>query len=432
MENRKSINNLTPEQQRQLLTSLLRTNFKSFVMKVFNEVSPNNKYLDNWHIDVICNELMKINDGDNDNRLIVNIPPRYMKSIICSIAYPAFILGRNPQASIICVSYADELASKFALDTRRVMETPWYRELFPGTKIAKDKKAINDFNTTRGGGRYATSVNGALTGRGADYIIIDDPVKPMDCFSDTIREKTNQWYGHTLYSRLNDKNTGKIVVIMQRIHDNDFTGYLLETDPRFRQVKIQAIAENDEEWIVEDRMLGRQIVFRRKKGGALHPEREDVKRLQGIKQYMGEFNFSGQYQQDPAPQEGAIIKKEWIQFYNPDELKAALEDGTIKINCVIQSWDTANKVEEHNDYSACATLLADTKKRLYVLESYRVKLDFPSLINLIFIHIFCIQLNGNWLLLSHVAVTRVLEVNYGRQDDTAMGGRGIWRCGFGG
>jgi hypothetical protein len=255
-----NIESLPPDKQQNLLKALLRTDFKSFVIKVFKEVSPNNRYLDNWHVDVICHELMRITEEEDNNRLIINIPPRHMKSIICSVAYPAFILGHNPRAEIICVSYADELSSKFALDTRRVMETSWYRDIFPGARIAKDKKAVNDFNTTKGGGRYATSVNGTLTGRGADYIIIDDPIKPQDSFSDNIREKTNQWYGHTLYSRLNDKNRGKIIVIMQRIHDDDFTGYLLSSDPTFRQVKIQAIAGKDEEWRIKDRLRNKERV----------------------------------------------------------------------------------------------------------------------------------------------------------------------------
>ena len=255
------------DEERRFFKALLREDFKSFVIKVFNEVSPNDTYLDNWHIDVICRELMKAADDTNDNnRLIINIPPRYMKSIICSVAYPAFLLGHNSRVSIICVSYSDELAEKFALDCKRVMQSAWYKDLFPKTAISRDKKAVCDFVTTRGGGRYTTSVNGTLTGRGGDYIIIDDPMKPMDAISDTLREKTNQWYGHTLYSRLNNKNTGKIIVIMQRLHDEDFTGYLLATDDRFKHIKIQGIAEQDEEWVVEDSITGNQRIIKRKTG----------------------------------------------------------------------------------------------------------------------------------------------------------------------
>ncbi len=372
---------MTIYEQRQFLKALFREVFKSFVIKVFNEVSPNDEYLDNWHIDVICHHLMRAADENNDeNRLIINVPPRYMKSIICSVAYPAFILGHNPKVNIMCVSYSDELAERFALDCKRVMETAWYKDLFPKTVIAKDKKAIGDFTTTRGGGRYTTSVNGTLTGRGGDYIIIDDPMKPIEARSDALRDKTNEWYDHTLCSRLNNKSTGKIIVIMQRLHDEDLTGHLLNTDSRFKLIKIQGIAEQDEEWIVENRITGKRGIIRRKQGEALHPARENLAELQNTRKTNGEYNFAGQYQQDPAPREGAVIKNKWLQYYDPDELKKGIKDGSIKPQFVIQSWDTANKVEEHNDYSACITMLFDRQKKSYVLESYREKLEFPSLI----------------------------------------------------
>jgi len=359
--------------------ALMRKNLKSFVLMVFKEVSPNSEYIDNWHIDVICNELMNTIEN-NQNRLIINIPPRYLKSIICSIAFPAYILGHNPKASIIAVSYSDELSSKLALDCKKVIESSWYQEMFPGTKLSKNKKSINDFETTKGGGRFSTSVNGTLTGRGAEYIIIDDPIKPADALSDVMREKTNDWYGSTLYSRLNNKKEGKIIVIMQRLHDEDFTGYLLDTDPSFNYIKIPAIAEVDETWIYKDRLRNTELTKQRMQGEALHPEREDLSMLNQAREYMGEYNFAGQYQQNPAPREGGIIKKNWLQYYNKEELFKAIEHNQIKINCILQSWDTANKIQKHNDYSACITVLRDTNGTNYVLNVYREKLEFPSLI----------------------------------------------------
>ncbi|MFP4497255.1 MAG: phage terminase large subunit [Vulcanimicrobiota bacterium] len=167
---------------------------------------------------------------------------------------------------------------------------------------------------------------------------------------------------------------------MQRIHDEDFTGFLLNTDPTFKHIKIPAIATEDEKWVIEDSITKQKHIFRRAKGEALHPQRESLAKLEKSREYMGEFNFSGQYQQDPAPAEGAIIKKNWLQYYDTEELKKQLNDGTIQLDYVIQSWDTANKVEKHNDYSACVTLLADNKNRVYVWDCYREKLDFPDLI----------------------------------------------------
>ncbi|MDR1338019.1 MAG: terminase, partial [Rickettsiales bacterium] len=162
--------------------AILRTDFKSFIIKVFNEVVAGSEYLDNWHIDVVCNAIMNMYDGDN-NRLIINIPPRYMKSIICSVALPAWLLGHHPKTNIICVSYNDGLAEKFANDCRNIMLSEWYRELFPMTRLHPSRRALNDFETTHGGGRMSTSIGGTLTGRGADWIIIDDPLKPADAMS---------------------------------------------------------------------------------------------------------------------------------------------------------------------------------------------------------------------------------------------------------
>jgi hypothetical protein len=185
------------ESSHKILNAILRSDFKSFVIKVFNTVSAGTKYLDNWHIDLICNEVMDMIEEKN-NRLIVNIPPRYMKSIICSVALPAFLLGHDPKTNIICVSYSDDLSSKFANDCRNIIQSDWYRDLFPMTRLHKSRQAISDFETTHGGGRMSTSIGGTLTGRGADWIIIDDALKPGDAMSDTQRDKVNEWYGLTL------------------------------------------------------------------------------------------------------------------------------------------------------------------------------------------------------------------------------------------
>lgn len=363
-----------------VINALLRKDFKSFVIKVFKEVSTTQKYLDNWHIDVICNELLNVMEG-KQNRLIINIPPRYMKSIICSIALPAFILGHNPRASIIVVSYAEGLSSEIADNCKRVMESAWYKDIFPGTKLSKSKNAAYDFKTTRGGGRYATSVTGTLTGRGADYIIVDDPIKPDDAKSDNMREKNNDWYGSTLCSRLNDKKSGKIIVIMQRLHEDDFTGHLLEMKQSFKHIRIPAIAEEDEKWFIKDRIMSEEILIKeRKKNEALHPEREDLKILFDIKSDQGEYNFAGQYQQNPAPIEGCIIKEKWLQFYDKEQLFKDIENDKIKIVNIFQSWDTASKVGKHNDYTACITALHASDGKTYILDVFRERLEFPDLI----------------------------------------------------
>lgn len=360
--------------KKEFFNAILRRNFKVFVMKVFNEVASNHTYLDSWYIDLICEAMMDIYEG-KQNRLIVNVPPRYMKSIICSIAFPAFILGHNPKAGVICVSYNDTLAEKLALDCRKVMESDWYKELFPRTRLSKSKKSIADFETTSGGGRFSTSVGGTLTGRGGDYLLIDDPLKPTDAPSEAVRTKVNDWFGNTLYSRLNNKHTGKIVVIMQRLHDNDLTGYLLNADESYLHICLPAIAEHDEEW-----EIGNKIIVR-KKGEALHPERENLDMLLHAREQIGEYTFAGQYQQNPAPLDGGLIKASWFKFYNREELMKSIEDGSARIRALGFSWDTAYKVSQHNDYSVCVVALVGQNNTFYILDVYREKLEFPTLVN---------------------------------------------------
>lgn len=361
-----------------ILESILRIDLKSFVIKVFHEVGETKDYFDNWHVDLICSEILDLINNVN-NRLIINIPPRYLKSLICSIALPAFLLGIDPKAVIMCVSYNDDLASTLAYDCKRVMESQWYKDLFPQTRLAKNRFATMDFETTMGGGRYATSVGGTITGRGANWIIVDDPLKPTDGLSENLRRKTNDWYSHTLSSRLNDKRNGNIMLIMQRLHEDDLTGHLLRANLGFKHLKIQGIAEKDEEWEIK-RPFGKVKTVIRRQGEALHPARESVEMIEKQKREMGASYFAGQYQQDPMPLEGGIIKLEWLHFYSKEELLRLIASGKIVIEHLIQSWDTAYGTNNHNDYSACVTAMKDTLGNFYILDVFRGKLEFPDLI----------------------------------------------------
>src|SRR5436190_11772490 len=146
------------------------------------------------------------------------LPPRHLKSHLASVAFPAWCLGHEPSAEILCVSYAQDLADKLSRDCRRILASDWYQLLFP-TRLAPRHQAVPEFETTDQGSRVATSVGGVLTGRGADLIVIDDPLKPEEALSQTQRQAANEWFDHTLYSRLNDKLTGAIVLIMNRLHE---------------------------------------------------------------------------------------------------------------------------------------------------------------------------------------------------------------------
>ena len=363
---------ITPQRK---LQAILRNDFKSFVIKVFQTVS-NDTYLDNWHIDVVCNEIEQMIAGEN-TRLIVNLPPRNMKSIICSVALPAYLLGKNPHEQIVCVSYSDDLSSQLANQFKMVVESQWYKYLFPGTQLKT--RGLDMLRTSKGGYRFATSICGPLTGFGGNWIIIDDPLKAGDGYSDTVREKVNDWYTNTLYSRLNNKNTGRILVVMQRLHEMDLTGYLLSKAHGFKQICIPIIAEVDEDWSFTNKFGWHHNIIRRK-GELLHDARENFDAVTSMRNMMSEFDFAGQYQQRPVPLEGGIVKRGWLKYYN----------DLPKIWSVVISWDTAAKAGSNNAYSACSVFgvcngdkPGKYNRKMVLLETHRMKLETPALVKFI-------------------------------------------------
>ena len=346
--------------------SLLRQDFSTFAARCFHDLNPQAELALNWHLEVIAAKLTAVREG-KIRRLIINLPPRHLKSLMASIAYPAWCLGHDPSAQILCVSYAQDLADKLARDCRSIMLSQWYRQIFP-TRLAAHRQAVQEFLTTRQGYRLATSNGGVLTGRGADIILIDDPLKPEEALSDARRQATNEWYDHTLYSRQNDKRHGAIVVIMQRLHEDDLVGHVLGQE-EWEVVRFPAIAEADEVHKIETIWGPRS--FTRRQGDALHPEREPPDTLDRIRRTLGEYNFAGQYQQTPAPLGGGMVKAEWFKRYAPNNRPESFER-------IIQSWDTANKATELSDFSVCTTW-GVRGKDLFLLNVLRKRLEYPAL-----------------------------------------------------
>ncbi len=347
-----------------ILRALLRQDLVSFIQKVFVTVSPGDEYQPNWHIDAIAWRLQQCLDGEI-KRLIITVPPRSLKSICASVAFPAWALGHDPTSRIICASYSGELARKHALDFRAVMKAPWYKGTFPGTRLDPNKNTEFEVMTTKRGFRLATSIGGTLTGRGGNFLIVDDAMDPTDARSKTKRETTKQWYDGTLYSRLDNKAEGVIIVVMQRLHVDDLVAHLLEKE-EWDHLNIPAIAECDEVY-----EIGPGRKYRRRAGEALHPERESLETLEIIKANLGSYNFAAQYQQDPVPAGGGMIKWEWFPRYH--ELP---EQGPR--SQIVQSWDTASKAGELNDYSVCTTWQVD-KEDAYLIDVVRARLEYPDL-----------------------------------------------------
>src|SRR6201993_2202996 len=244
--------------------AILRSDFGFFAQRCFCQLNPQAALATNWHLEVIAAKLTAVREG-RIRRLIINMPPRHLKSLMASIAFPAWCLGHEPSAQILCVSYALDLADKLARDCRHIVASAWYRQLFP-TRLSPQRAAMPEFDTTAQGCRLATSVGGVLTRRGAELIIIDDPLKPEEALSQTQRRAANEWFDHTLYSRLNDKENGAIILIMHRLHEDDLVGHVLAQE-NWEVVRFPAIAEEDEAHAVET-VWGPRY-FTRQRGEAL-------------------------------------------------------------------------------------------------------------------------------------------------------------------
>ena len=348
------------------LQALLRNDLRAFLHKTFATLSPGQTYVPNWHLDAIAWRLEQVRHGKL-RRLIINMPPRSLKSIAASVALPAFVLGHDPSKRIICVSYSGDLAKKHSNDFRAVIESPWYRSTFPATRVGRYKDTETEIEFTARGFRMATSVGGTLTGRGGDLIIIDDPLKPDDAWSETKRAAANQWFTNTLLSRLDDKRTGAIIVVMQRVHVDDLTGFLLAQSDEWEVLSLSAIAEADE---VVPTWGGRH--YRRLAGAALSSEREPIEILKALKTQVGSDAFFAQYQQMPTPPGGAMIKRAWVRRYaEPPHSRDVLQ--------IVQSWDTAMKGGPGNDWSVCTTWAQTSDGRLYLLDVWRGRVDYPAL-----------------------------------------------------
>jgi hypothetical protein len=249
------------------------------------------------------------------------------------------------------------------LDFRSVLESLWYRGLFPKTRIHWRKNTEGEVMTTKHGFRLSTSVGGTLTGRGGNFIIIDDPIKPADATSQAELKRVNEWYDNTLYSRLDNKNDDVIILVMQRVHVDDLVAHVLENGD-WVHLNLPAIATEEQRlWISDEQQ------YARPRRNVLHWELENRQTLDVIKATIGSYNFASQYQQNPVPPEGNLINWDWFRTY--DERPSQFDE-------IIQSWDTASKAEEINDYSVCTTW-GIKGNDYYLLDVFRGRFKYPSL-----------------------------------------------------
>jgi predicted phage terminase large subunit-like protein len=345
-----------------IFRAILATDFRAFVEYVFGLLRPGIPFKPNWHIDAMAHKVSQVATGET-RRLIITVPPRHLKSIIASVALPAWYLGHNPSERVVCVSYSADLAKTHSNDFRRVVTDPTYQAVFPKMRLARETDS--EIHTTLRGRRYATSIEGTLTGRGGNLFIIDDPLKPSDALSDANRERVIEWYRSTLVTRPDDKQAARIMVVMQRIHVDDLVGYLLDNEAGFEVLSLPSVAQSTATYD-----LGGGRTHTREQGDLLHPSHEPAEVLRELKRNMGSMLFSAQYQQAPEPAGGKIIKRKMLQYYSAVERRPT--------DRIVLSWDIALSEKEAADYSACVVLL-NRGDLYYVIDVIRGKFPFDKL-----------------------------------------------------
>lgn len=304
------------------------------------------------HHRLICDYLERVDRGAI-KRLMIYMPPRHGKSMLASEFFPAWYLGRNPDKQVIHCTYAQELASGFGRKVRNQMTDARFQAIFLGVTTAADSSAAHRFHTPQGGVYYAVGAGGPITGRGADLLLIDDPIKGReDADSATQRQKLKDWYQSVAYTRL--MPGAAVVIIQTRWHEDDLAGWLLAE-------------HGHEDWTV----LSLPAID--DAGDALWPEAYPVDRLETIRAAIGSRDWNALYQQRPSPDEGGVLKLHWFQrcqsFYELSMYKR-----------IIMSWDTAQKPGQLNDYSVC-TVWGETSEGAHLLHVERARLDYPSLRN---------------------------------------------------
>ncbi len=336
--------------------AMLRESFPQFLHYSFATLNQGSHFLPNWHVDALCDYLQAVERGQV-KRLLINMPPRYLKSLTVSVAWPAWLLGQQPHRRIIAASYAEKLSIKHSLDCRLLLDQPWYKRSFESMQVLSGQNEKHKFVSSQQGFRLATSVGGTLTGEGGDYLIIDDPINPLNAESQAVRNKANRWFEHTFSSRLNDKKNGAMVVVMQRLHEDDLSGHLLKKSG-WELLSLPAIAPRTI-WCNHQP---------RYEGEALHPEREDIHQLNRLTMEMGSHVFSAQYQQQPRPKQGAMVRQSWLVYSDKPPTQGQ----------IVQSWDTAIKAGAANDPSVCITAIIHDNQ-ITLLEVLRERLEYHQL-----------------------------------------------------
>jgi predicted phage terminase large subunit-like protein len=362
----------------QIEASLLSESLYEFAKAAWHIVEPGVAFRDNWHLHVICSHLEAVSHGVIRN-LIINIPPRSMKSLLVSVLWPAWQWTWKPTHKWLFSSYGQALATRDALKTRRLLQSTWYQERWGALseweqrfKLTGDQNQKMRYENDRLGYRISTSVGGLGTGEGGDTVVVDDPHNVEEAESDAVRESTCTWWFETMSTRGNDPERVAKVIVMQRVHEKDLTAQCLERGG-YDHLCLPMEYESDHPTL-SSTALGFKDP-RKDEGALLWPGRFTAKALADLKTSLGEYGTAGQLQQRPTPRGGGMFKKEHLKLWPADkELPGLL--------FVLQSYDTAFTDKTTNDPCAAISLGVfelNGKRRLLLMDAWSDWLRYSAL-----------------------------------------------------
>ena len=317
----------------------LAGSLREFTRGAWPVVEPATPFKPNWHIDAICDALEACRRREI-RRLVINIPPRHMKSLNVSVLWPVWWWTTEPSVRFLTASYGEKLATRDAVKSRRIIDSGWYRARWGHVfRLLRDQNTKARYENDRTGYRIATSVGGTGTGEGGDVVIIDDPHKADEVESDVERENVIDWHDGTISTRFNDPATGIEVLIMQRLHEQDLAGHVLDRGG-WEHLCLPAEYEPSHPFVWPKDP-------RAEPGELLWPEHFNRHDLETLKGDLGSFRAAGQLQQRPAPAEGGIFKVHGLRYFDPAFLEPP---SPLAFSRIVESWDTAFKEKQTSDY----------------------------------------------------------------------------------
>jgi predicted phage terminase large subunit-like protein len=351
---------------------LAERSLADFVRQGWPVLEPKTPYLENWHHDYLAEALEAVAAGEI-RKLIINLAPRFGKSLLVSVFFPCWLWLRMPAERFLFASYSTVLATKHSVDRRALLQSRWFASRWGKLiRLADDANRQTEFSNTQRGHMIATSVGASATGRGGNFLICDDLINPDQANSDVERARALRWFDETFSTRLDDKKTGRQLIIEQRTHAADLTGHLLG-EQGWYHIALPAIEER--KTVIVFPRSRQQMV--RNEGDILWPAREGADELAAARQRLGAFAFQAQYQQNPTARDGNLIKREW--------LSATYHALPARFDSLVLSLDTAYKTAATNDYSAAVVIGTLRGPRdgfapgHYLVDAWRGKLEFAAL-----------------------------------------------------